>query len=134
MIRRPPRSTLFPYTTLFRSTAAGTINQITLGFCNFLTRSCNEDDPTAFSSTSSFTALGDMSKTTHSWPPLIRRRTMLAPILPSPTIPNCMNVSFCYIYKCVCVVDLRRRLQATSQFVHGRCHSLPVAEHRRSRH
>src|SRR2546430_7054409 len=24
MIRRPPRSTLFPYTTLFRSTAAGT--------------------------------------------------------------------------------------------------------------
>src|SRR5256885_10633196 len=25
MIRRPPRSTLFPYTTLFRSTAAGQV-------------------------------------------------------------------------------------------------------------
>src|SRR3712207_8006027 len=25
MIRRPPRSTLFPYTTLFRSTAAGSV-------------------------------------------------------------------------------------------------------------
>src|SRR3712207_8633392 len=25
MIRRPPRSTLFPYTTLFRSTATGTV-------------------------------------------------------------------------------------------------------------
>src|SRR5258707_1975510 len=29
MIRRPPRSTLFPYTTLFRST-------LLLGFCQFL--------------------------------------------------------------------------------------------------
>src|SRR2546428_8182319 len=27
MIRRPPRSTLFPYTTLFRSEAAGPMNQ-----------------------------------------------------------------------------------------------------------
>src|SRR5258708_25549228 len=28
MIRRPPRSTLFPYTTLFRSLAAGTCSAI----------------------------------------------------------------------------------------------------------
>src|SRR2546422_6942941 len=28
MIRRPPRSTLFPYTTLFRSVVAGTIRVI----------------------------------------------------------------------------------------------------------
>src|SRR3712207_8663039 len=28
MIRRPPRSTLFPYTTLFRSRAAGTADPI----------------------------------------------------------------------------------------------------------
>src|SRR5256885_5421657 len=28
MIRRPPRSTLFPYTTLFRSLAAGARNQL----------------------------------------------------------------------------------------------------------
>src|SRR2546422_3359624 len=30
MIRRPPRSTLFPYTTLFRSIAASNIEPITL--------------------------------------------------------------------------------------------------------
>src|SRR5215468_4506480 len=87
------------------TTAAGNINQTTLGFLNFLTRSCSEEEPTAFSPTSSLTALGDMSKTTHSWPPLIRRRTILAPILPRPTIANCMNVSFCYLYQSVCVVD-----------------------------
>src|SRR2546430_5269067 len=28
MIRRPPRSTLFPYTTLFRSDSGGTLNKI----------------------------------------------------------------------------------------------------------
>src|SRR2546430_10680179 len=28
MIRRPPRSTLFPYTTLFRSTVAGQLERI----------------------------------------------------------------------------------------------------------
>src|SRR5689334_23908957 len=28
MIRRPPRSTLFPYTTLFRSSAKGTIEEL----------------------------------------------------------------------------------------------------------
>src|SRR2546425_7985866 len=32
MIRRPPRSTLFPYTTLFRSTAAWTAQQIVDAF------------------------------------------------------------------------------------------------------
>src|SRR2546425_8819056 len=30
MIRRPPRSTLFPYTTLFRSPAAGLANEAAL--------------------------------------------------------------------------------------------------------
>src|SRR2546430_5156449 len=28
MIRRPPRSTLFPYTTLFRSGSAGSVTQV----------------------------------------------------------------------------------------------------------
>src|SRR3712207_8612662 len=31
MIRRPPRSTLFPYTTLFRSLVAGLLEQLALG-------------------------------------------------------------------------------------------------------
>src|SRR5258706_541660 len=35
MIRRPPRSTLFPYTTLFRSTLTGT--DISNGFANVQT-------------------------------------------------------------------------------------------------
>src|SRR3989454_8751581 len=35
MIRRPPRSTLFPYTTLFRSIAAG-IAASTFGFLNLV--------------------------------------------------------------------------------------------------
>src|SRR2546422_1295429 len=30
MIRRPPRSTLFPYTTLFRSHLAGQVGRVTL--------------------------------------------------------------------------------------------------------
>src|SRR5258706_7263834 len=32
MIRRPPRSTLFPYTTLFRSTILGTVTNVS-GHC-----------------------------------------------------------------------------------------------------
>src|SRR3712207_8654642 len=35
MIRRPPRSTLFPYTTLFRSTV-GCLGQITIGHAGFM--------------------------------------------------------------------------------------------------
>src|SRR5215831_19828545 len=87
------------------TTAAGTISQTTLGLRNFLTRSSTEDDPTAFSPTSSLTASGDLSKTTHSFPPLIRRRTILAPILPRPIIPNCIDVSFCCPYQCLCLID-----------------------------
>src|SRR2546425_3722962 len=34
MIRRPPRSTLFPYTTLFRSFATG-VNRISMGVQSF---------------------------------------------------------------------------------------------------
>jgi len=40
------------------------------------------------------TDFADLSKTTHRWPPLMRRRTMFAPILPSPIIPSCMDRSF----------------------------------------
>src|SRR5258708_30408577 len=34
MIRRPPRSTLFPYTTLFRSVTAGTSTTYTITLAN----------------------------------------------------------------------------------------------------
>src|SRR5260370_11004128 len=33
MIRRPPRSTLFPYTTLFRSTAASGVGRLSTSIC-----------------------------------------------------------------------------------------------------
>src|SRR5437899_5171602 len=36
MIRRPPRSTLFPYTTLFRSSATVTSGEATVAACNSL--------------------------------------------------------------------------------------------------
>ena len=47
------------------TTAAGTINQMARGFSSFFTRSASEEAPTAFSLASSFTAFGDLSKTTH---------------------------------------------------------------------
>ena len=72
------------------TTAAGTISQIARGFASFFTKSASEEAPVAFSFASSATAFGDMSKTTHSWPPLISRRTMLAPIRPRPIIPSCI--------------------------------------------
>ena len=75
------------------TTAAGTINQTARGFSRFFTSSASEEVPTAFSAANCFTALGDLSKTTHWWPPLSSRRTMLAPIRPSPIIPSCIVVS-----------------------------------------
>ena len=47
------------------TTAAGTINQTARGLSSFFTKSAGEAAPTAFSWVSSFTAFGDMSKTTH---------------------------------------------------------------------
>src|SRR3712207_8453867 len=47
MIRRPPRSTLLPYTTLFRSTTEAQVIDISVrdgkGFFVFETRSTNQD-------------------------------------------------------------------------------------------
>ncbi len=76
--------------TVVSTTAAGTISHTARGFCNFFTRSASEAAPTARSLVNCFTAFGDMSKTTHSWPPLMSRRTMFAPIRPSPIMPSCI--------------------------------------------
>src|SRR3712207_7110823 len=43
MIRRPPRSTLFPYTTLFRSNVAA--GHLVPHFCLHIFRSCSGVDP-----------------------------------------------------------------------------------------
>jgi len=75
------------------TTAAGTIIQTARGFLSLRTRSCSDAAPIASSRTRPSTAWGDMSNTTHSCPALTSRRTMLAPILPRPIIPNCMPCS-----------------------------------------
>ena len=72
------------------TTAAGTISQIARGLASFLTRSASEAAPTALPLAKSFTAFGNWSKTTHRWPFLISRRTMLEPIRPRPIMPSCM--------------------------------------------
>ena len=71
------------------TTAAGTISQTARGFVELLDE-VGERRRTrrAFSLASSSTAFGDMSKTTHSWPPFMSRRTMFAPIRPRPIIPE----------------------------------------------
>ncbi len=76
------------------TTAAGTMSQTARGLSSFFTKSTSEVDPTALSCTSSCTVFGDMSKTTHGWPPLMSRRTMFAPIRPSPIIPSCIGDPF----------------------------------------
>src|SRR6266436_2863336 len=76
---------------LLSTTAAGTISQTARGFLSLATRSASEAAPTALSRVRSATAFGDMSKTTHSWPPLINRRTIFAPIRPNPIIASCMT-------------------------------------------
>src|SRR5258708_24511869 len=45
MIRRPPRSTLFPYTTLFRSTREGLRRSQSPQSCPRRTRACRQDYP-----------------------------------------------------------------------------------------
>src|SRR6266851_2579067 len=84
------------------TTAAGTINHTVRGFWSFSTRSASDDAPTAFSFTKSFTFSGDRLKTTHWWPPLMSRRTMLAPIRPSPTIPICIVVLLFIAHSLLC--------------------------------
>ncbi len=72
------------------TTPAGTISQTARGLAIFWMSSPSEAAPVAFSFTMPATAWADMSKTTHSWPPFSRRRTMFAPIRPRPIIPNCI--------------------------------------------
>ena len=76
------------------TTAAGTIIQTARGVPSFFAKSASEAAPTASSFASASTDFGKTSKTTHSCPARISRRTMLAPIRPSPIIPICMCFSW----------------------------------------
>src|SRR5450759_2924307 len=74
--------------------AAGTISHAARGGVSFATNSSSDDAPTAPSVTSCFTASALRSYTTHVCPFFIRRRTMFAPIRPSPIIPSCMTAPY----------------------------------------
>src|ERR1019366_133342 len=79
------------WAVMLSTAAAGTIIQMARGASSFATKSASDDDPVAPSSASCFTLAVFRSKTTHDWPPLLRRRTMLAPMRPRPIIPNCIE-------------------------------------------
>ncbi len=74
-----------------RSTAAaGTIIQTARGFESLLRKSSSESAPVAPSFASAVTTSAEVSYTMHLCPPLMSRRTMLAPIRPRPIIPSSM--------------------------------------------
>src|SRR3954470_6885482 len=72
------------------TTAAGTMMQIERGASSFATKSSMDGAPVAPSPSSAEIASALTSWTTQSWPPRISRRTMLAPMRPSPIMPTCI--------------------------------------------
>src|SRR5215813_3630781 len=111
---------------VWSTTAAGTMSHTARGFASFSTRSTRESAPIAFSLTSSPTACGDRSNTTQLCPFLISRRTMLAPIRPSPTIASCIRSPFPKVS-----VNLLHYLgDRITQRFHRGSHSSPLAKDR----
>src|SRR5579883_101052 len=90
MIISPDSSLLERSRRLASTTAAGTISHTARGFLSLLTNSSSDPAPVAPSDANCFTDSGLRSWTTHSCPPFWSRRTMLAPIRPSPIIPSCI--------------------------------------------
>src|SRR5919202_3393965 len=72
------------------TTAAGTMMQMHRGLSSFATKSSIVSAPVAPSPSSVAIASALTSWTTQSWPPRISRRTMLAPMRPSPIMPTCI--------------------------------------------
>src|SRR5438270_13152217 len=91
---------------------AGTISHATRGEPSFEQKSSSDEEAIAPSDAIPFTASALKSVTTTSWPPRMRRRAMLAPILPSPTIPRRMLPPCIYYdiplwhYLCVALCSL----------------------------
>src|SRR5262245_37985117 len=119
---------------LWSTTAAGTISQTARGLSSFFTKSAREAVPTAFSRASSSTTVFDRSKTTHWCPPLSSRRTMLAPIRPSPIIPNCIDDSLFETAKLTLRRSVGRLVGGGGvQSLHGRSDPFVVPEDRGAR-
>src|SRR5260221_7045815 len=105
------------------TTAAGTISHTARGDFSFFTRSSSEVAAVAPSRATSFTDSALRAKATHWCPARCSRRTMLAPILPSPIIPSCIDISpvcscaFDWLPAlCECLVN--RRLQGCEPCFH----------------
>src|SRR5712692_5781058 len=77
-------------TTCSVAAPAGTITHATRGGRSARTNSSSAVVPVAPSLAIALTPAGSDAYPMISWPPRIRRRTMLAPIRPSPTIPICI--------------------------------------------
>src|SRR5882672_11472964 len=98
------------------TTAAGTISQIARGFCSFLTKSSNEVEPVAPSPSNCFTESALRSYTTHLCPFFCNRRTMLAPILPSPIMPSCIaSAPLCLVSETLFASSGERLLHCSCQ-------------------
>ena len=90
MTMSPSSSSPANCSTVCPVSPAGIITQATRGLVSFPTNSSSVGAPTAPSASSFLIESGNTSYTTQSWPSRIRRRTMLAPIRPSPIIPSCI--------------------------------------------
>src|SRR3989454_4595335 len=80
-------------TTCSVAAPAGTITHATRGGRSARTKSSSAVVPVAPSLGIAWPPAGSDAYPTISWPPRIKRRAMLAPIRPSPTIPTCMESS-----------------------------------------
>src|SRR6476659_2516364 len=89
-----PDSSFSPSAATVRSviSPAGSMTHAVRGLDSLATKSSSESAPVAPSPASVATASGLTSKTTHSWPSRMSRRTRFAPIRPSPTMPSCIVV------------------------------------------
>src|SRR5438270_4653656 len=72
---------------------AGTITHAARGFSSFTANSWSDPEPVMPSASTALTASALTSYPTQRCPSAISRRTIPAPIRPSPTIPNCIGVS-----------------------------------------
>src|ERR1700688_2615968 len=75
------------------TTAAGTMSHMARGFLSFVTRSSSDTDAVAPSASTAFTDSALRSNATHWCPVFCSRRTIFAPILPSPIIPSCIALA-----------------------------------------
>src|SRR5579863_7400558 len=87
---RPPNSSI----VLFVGAPAGNITHTCRGGASALTNSASDEQPFAPIFADAATAAGLRSNAAHVWPPSSKRSTILAPILPNPTMPSCMSLPF----------------------------------------